>query len=73
METQRKKRKKMKATIYSIKFDIFNGTNTISPVYEVHSWDKAEEIINSTADLIKDIANATFSFEVYGSNTASIW
>lgn len=62
----------MKATIYSIKFDIFNGKDTISPVYEVHSWDKAEEIINSTADLIASIPNASFSFEVSGNSTASL-
>jgi hypothetical protein len=62
----------MKATIYSIKFDIFNGTNTISPVYEVHSWDKAQEVIDATADLIKDIPNASFSFEVSGNSSVAL-
>jgi hypothetical protein len=63
----------MQATIYSIKFDIFDGNKTTNPSYEVHSWAKAEEVINATADLIKDLPNATFSFEVYGSNTVSVW
>ena len=63
----------MKATIYSIKFDIFNGKDTISPVYEVQSWDKAQEIIDNTADLIKDIPNASFSFEVFGNSTVAVW
>lgn len=59
-------------TIYSIKLDIFNGTDTISPIYEVHSWAKAEEIINATKELLKDKPNATFAFEVYGNSTATL-
>lgn len=59
--------------ITTLKLDIFNGTETISPVYEVHSWDKAEEIIKATQRLLANNPNATFSFEVYGNSTASIW
>ncbi len=63
----------MKATIYSIKLDIFKGKDTISPVYEVHSWEQAERIINNTADLLKDIPNASFSFEVSGNSGVLVW
>lgn len=58
--------------ITTLKLDIFNGTDTISPIYEVHSWAKAEEIINATKALLADKPNATFSFEVYGNSTAYI-
>jgi hypothetical protein len=59
--------------ILSLKINVFNGTNTISPVYEVHSWAKAEEIILATQELIKNNPNATFDFEVFGNSTANIW
>jgi menaquinone-dependent protoporphyrinogen IX oxidase len=58
--------------ILSLKLDIFNGTDTISPIYEVHSWEKAEEIIRNTQALLADKPNATFSFEVFGNSTAHI-
>jgi hypothetical protein len=58
--------------ITTLKLDIFNGTETISPIYEVHTWERAEEIIRATKELIKDKPNATFSFEVYGNSTAYI-
>ncbi len=56
--------------ITTLAIEIFNGTETIRPVYEVHSWAKAEEIINATKELLKDKPNATFSFEVYGNSTS---
>jgi hypothetical protein len=58
--------------IYSIKLDIFNGTDTISPIYEVHSWEQAERIIAHTKELLADKPNSSFSFEVYGNSTAYI-
>ena len=58
--------------ITTLAIEIFNGTDTIRPVYEVHSWSKAEEIINATKELLKDKPNATFSFEVYGNSTSHI-
>ncbi len=46
--------------IYSL---IITNTETgVSPIYEVHSWDKAEEIIRKTMEL----TNETFTFEVVG-------
>ena len=57
--------------ILSLKLDIFNGTDTISPIYEVHSWAKAEEIILATKELLKDKPNSSFSFEVFGNSTAN--
>ena len=60
--------------IYSIKLEINNGVSeeTISPIYEVHSWAKAEEIINATKALLADKPNSSFSFEVYGNHTTYI-
>lgn len=66
-------RKAILMNILSLKLNVFNGTNTISPVYEVHSWDKAEEIILATQELIKNNPNATFDFEVFGNSTANLW
>jgi hypothetical protein len=45
--------------IYSL---IITGSNGVAPIYEVHSWEKAEEIIRSTMEL----TNETFTFEVVG-------
>jgi hypothetical protein len=58
--------------ITTLVIEIFNGTDTIRPIYEVHSWDKAEEIIRNTKALLADKPNATFSFEVHGNSTAYI-
>jgi hypothetical protein len=47
--------------IYSLKItDIETGT---APIYEVHSWEKAEEIIKSTIELAE---GKPFTFEVFG-------
>jgi len=45
--------------IYSL---IITGSNGVAPIYEVHSWEKAEEIIRSTMEL----TNEAFTFEVVG-------
>jgi hypothetical protein len=58
--------------ILSLRLNIFNGTTELAPVYEVHSWSKAEEIIMATKALLADKPNATFSFEVFGNSTATI-
>jgi len=34
----------------------------VAPIYEVHSWEKAQEIIDATRKLSKN----TFTFEVFG-------
>ena len=41
---------------------INDEVNNISPVYEVHSWDKAEEIIKNTMEL----SDKSFTFQVFG-------
>ena len=46
--------------IYSL--IIHDEVNNIHPVYEVHSWEKAEEIIKRTMELTND----EFTFEVVG-------
>lgn len=46
--------------IYSL--IITDPETNVAPVYEVHSWEKAEEIIKSTMKL----SNKTFTFEVFG-------
>jgi hypothetical protein len=53
--------------IYSLKIDIKNaqGEVELSPIYEVHSWERAEEIILNTKELIKE-TDKSFSFEVFG-------
>lgn len=53
--------------IYSLKITIKNaqGEEELSPIYEVHSWERAEEIIRNTKELIKE-QNKTFTFEVFG-------
>jgi hypothetical protein len=56
--------------ITTLAIEIFNGTDTIRPIYEVHSWAKAEEIINATKALLADKPNSSFSFEVYGNSTS---
>ena len=58
--------------IYSIKLNINNGTDMISPIYEVHSWEDAERIITNTKALLADKPNSSFSFEVYGNHTTYI-
>jgi hypothetical protein len=46
--------------IYSL--IITDPETNIAPIYEVHSWEKAEEIIRSTMEL----TNKTFTFQVVG-------
>ena len=47
--------------IYSLQItDIESG---VSPVYEVHTWDKVEEIIKETKELMGD---RVFTWEVFG-------
>ena len=55
--------------IYSLVINIKNtqGEVELSPIYEVHSWERAEEIIKNTKELIKE-SGKTFSFEVLGSS-----
>ena len=47
--------------IYSL--IIHDEVNNIHPVYEVHSWEKAEEIIKKTIELAK---GEPFTWEVVG-------
>jgi hypothetical protein len=47
--------------IYSLKITPVNAEHA-SPIYEVHSWDKVEEIIAST----KKLYDGEFTFEVFG-------
>lgn len=47
--------------IYSL--IIHDEANNIHPVYEVHSWEKAEEIIRSTMELAE---GKPFTWEVVG-------
>lgn len=58
--------------ILSLRLNITNGSTMSAPIYEVHSWAKAEEIINATKALLADKPNASFSFEVFGNSTATI-
>ena len=52
--------------IYSLIItDVATGT---APIYEVHSWEKVEEIIARTRELI----NAEFTFEVFGRVPAKV-
>lgn len=57
------------ATISTLVVNIFysNG-QVLSPIYEVHSWERAEELIENTRKLIADSADpkATFQFSVQG-------
>lgn len=46
--------------IYSL--IITDPETNVAPIYEVHSWEKAEEIIRKTMEL----TNKTFTFEVVG-------
>lgn len=59
--------------ITSLVIHIFNGTSELHPVYEVHSWEAAENIINNTRELLADKPNATFAFEVLGNSTSHLW
>ena len=47
--------------IYSL--IIHDEVNNIHPVYEVHSWEKAEEIIKKTTELAE---GKPFTWEVVG-------
>ena len=55
--------------INSLVINIFysNG-KVLSPIYEVHTWERAEEIISNTRKLIADSTDpqATFQFSVQG-------
>ena len=42
---------------------IHDNTNNVHPVYEVHSWEKAEEIIKATMELAE---GKPFTWEVVG-------
>lgn len=46
--------------IYSLVItDVETG---VAPIYEVHTWEKVQEIIDST----KKLTNKEFTFEVFG-------
>jgi hypothetical protein len=45
--------------IYSLEI---TTADNVSPIYEVHSWDKVEEIIKATQEL----TNEAFTFSVFG-------
>jgi len=51
--------------IYSIKI-IPNNPDHAQPIYEVHSWEKAEQIIKATREIYDD----AFTFEVIGNVSA---
>lgn len=57
------------ATINTLVINIFysNG-QVLSPIYEVHSWERAEELIERTRQLIAESNDpeATFQFSVQG-------
>lgn len=56
-------------TINTLVINITNSKGeVISPIYEVHSWERAEEIINSTRKLIAEGSDpaSKFQFEVHG-------
>jgi hypothetical protein len=46
--------------IYSLQ--ITDTKTGVSPIYEVHSWEKAQEIIDATKKLTDD----EFTFQVFG-------
>lgn len=43
---------------------IHDNTNNIHPVYEVHSWEKAQEIIKATQELTP--SHISFTWELVG-------
>mgnify|MGYP003348136311 FL=1 len=49
--------------IYSL--IVHDEVNNVHPVYEVHTWEKAEEIILQTKELMGD---TPFTWEVVGTN-----
>jgi hypothetical protein len=51
--------------IYSIKI-IPTNPDHAQPIYEVHTWDKAEQIIKTT----REIYDGAFTFEVIGNVSA---
>lgn len=57
------------ANIQSLVINITNSKGeTHSPLYEVHTWERAEEIINNTRQLIAESSDPSqiFTFEVLG-------
>ena len=48
--------------IYSLK--ITDATTGVSPVYEVHTWEKAQEIIKATQELTNSYGQ--FTWELIG-------
>ena len=50
--------------IYSIKI-IPTNPDHAQPIYEVHTWEKVEEIIANTKELMGD---KPFTWEVYGNS-----
>jgi len=50
-------------TIYSLR--ITDTTTGVSPVYEAHTWDKVEEIIKATKELMGELP---FTWEVIGAS-----
>jgi hypothetical protein len=53
--------------IYSIKITPTNPDHA-SPIYEVHTWEKAEQIIKTT----REIYDGEFTFEVIGRVNAKV-
>jgi len=53
--------------IYSIKI-IPTNPDHAQPIYEVHSWEKAEQIIKTTREIYDD----AFTFEVIGNVPAKV-
>lgn len=56
-------------TINTLVINITNSKGEVfSPIYEVHSWERAEEIINNTRKLVAEGAdpNSKIQFEVHG-------
>lgn len=49
--------------IYSLQ--ITDTTTGVSPVYEVHTWDKVEEIVKATKELMGEMP---FTWEVSGTS-----
>jgi hypothetical protein len=47
----------------------YSNGQVLSPIYEVHTWEKAEEIISNTRKSIAEGTDpkATFQFSVQGS------
>ena len=51
--------------MYIYTLEIRDEETGVNPIYEVHSWEKAEEIIMKTKELMGD---KPFHFAVYGNS-----